>query len=239
MNRPRFSGATILSIAKTTLINARMHEAELNQYGITAAMLNQFDTDIQAAEAMPGELQNRLNLRIYTQDKDVALDNCYLWGRQLRVRLETAFGRTSPEFQSFPLRQFRNTISSEKNMMYVLETLLLLADTHKEILANFGQTDAVLVQGAQCLADLRAKDAAQEVQKDEKRKATLERHQKFQGVYDTVNKINRVGRLVFAGDATNLALFATKWPRSGSPVTVVEESAVPAPEEQPLPEEEG
>ncbi len=239
MNRPRFSEETILSIAKTTLVNARTHETELNQYGITAAMLTQFDTDIQAAEALPDELQNRMVLRGYTQDKDGALDNCYLWGRQLRVRLETAFGKKSPEVKSFPSRQFKSALGSEKGMMPVLETLLLLADTYKETLANFGQTDAVLAQGAQCLTDLRAKDATQEVKKDEKRKATLERHQTFQGLYDTVNKINRVGRLVFTGNAVNLTLFTTKWPRSLSRVTVVQESEVPAPAEQPLAGEEG
>ena len=66
MNRPRFSEETILSVSKTTVTNARNNLTALSDFGVTEEMLNQFDTDIQAAEALPGETQNRIELILHT-----------------------------------------------------------------------------------------------------------------------------------------------------------------------------
>ena len=226
MSRPRFSETTILSVSKTTLANARSHTAALSEFGITKGLLDEFETDIQAAEALSSETHNRIILRGFTEDKDEALDNCYLWSRQLRLRLEMAFGENSPEAKSFPSRQFKNAVNSENGMMAVMKTLQALAGKHKETLAKFGQKAEYLAQGAQCLDDLRAKDSTQEVKKDEKKQKTQQRYKDFLKLYRTVKKINRVGRLVFANDRVNKGLFESKWPRAGSGVTVVDESEV-------------
>ena len=62
MNRPKFSEATILSVAKTTLANARSTATALAEFGVTGESLNAFESNIQQAEALPGETQERIEL---------------------------------------------------------------------------------------------------------------------------------------------------------------------------------
>ncbi len=216
MNRPRFSEQIILSVAKTTLTNARNNLTGLSEFGVNEDLLNQFEANIRTAEALPGETQKRIELKELTRDKDEALDACYAWGRKLQTRLELAFGKNSSQTKSFPTKEFGKAASSENTMMSVMEILLSLAEQHKTELANYGQTPEVLAQGSQCLDELRAADAAQELKKDTKLGATRERYQHFQTIYDTVNRINKVGRLVFASDPVRLALFESKWPAAAS-----------------------
>ncbi len=182
-------------------------------------MLNQFDSEIQSAESLPGEVQNRIELKDLTHDKEEALDSCYQWGRKLRVRLQLAFGKDSSQAKLFPSKDFQNAVNSENKMMSVMEVLISLSDKYKTELADFGQTPEILAQGPAFLANLREADSAQEVKKDEKRQATQDRYQQFKNLYDTVIKINRIGRLVFENDPAHLALFESKWPSAGAAKT--------------------
>lgn len=108
MSKPRFSEETILSVAKTTLENARAHQANLADFGVTTQLLDEFDANIQAAEALPDETANRIDLRSLTQEKKDALDACFQWGRKLRARLQLAFGNASPQASAFPLNELSN-----------------------------------------------------------------------------------------------------------------------------------
>ncbi len=104
MNRPGFSEETILSVAKTTLANARTHLTALAEFGVTAATLDQFGAAIQSAEALSRETQHRIELKDLTHDKEEALDACFQWGRKLRVRLQLAFGKIHRQPDRFPRR---------------------------------------------------------------------------------------------------------------------------------------
>lgn len=216
MNRPRFSEETILSVAKTTLENARTYQADLASFGVTTQLLDAFESNIQAAEALPDETANRINLRGITQEKDSALEACTEWGRRLRTRLEMAFGNKSPQVSLFPSKELTAAADSESQMMPVMEILIDLATQHQTELAAVGQTPEILAEGGSLLEELRQADQAQELRKDTKLSATQERYQQFQVLYDTVNRINKVGRLVFKDDPVKLALFQSKWPASGS-----------------------
>ncbi len=208
----QYSEETILSVAKTTLSSARSEIESLSVFGFVPASLAQFEVDIQAAEALPSETQNRISLRDFTQSKDEALDTCDHWGRELRIRLQLAFGNSSAEARSFPSKEFRSAQDSENAMMNVMKILLQLANKYNETLVNNGQTAEVLARGNELLDDLRAADSAQETQKVGKTAATQDRHQHFLGLYDTVNRINKIGRLVFKDDPAKRALFKSKWP---------------------------
>lgn len=216
MDRPRFSEETILSVSKTKLATARKHVPVLADFGITEEFVNRFETDINAAEALPGETQNRIELRGLTADKDEVLDACVLWGGKLRLRLELAFGRRSSQYNAFPSAEFGTAQKSENTMMNVIEILLALAGKYQAELAEHGQTPEFLTEGTNLLNELRAADLAQEEQKEEKQMATRERYQIFSKLYKTVNRINRVGRLVYRGDPVNLSQFESPWPRSSS-----------------------
>ena len=53
MPRPQFAEETILTVAKTTLSNARNNLAALAEFGVSEDMLSQFETDITTTEALP------------------------------------------------------------------------------------------------------------------------------------------------------------------------------------------
>lgn len=212
MARPRFSEATIISISKTTLANGRKTVDGLSAFGINTEFLTSHENDIKAAEAMPTETGNRITLRDLTHSKDDVLETCVLWGQNLRTRLEIAFGRKSSELQAFPAKEFKAATKSENIMMPLMKTLLDIANKHEDALTAAGQTPEILSRGADLLESLREADLEQEVNKVEKNQATQERYQVFKKCYDTVNRINKVGRLVYRGDPVKLALFESKWP---------------------------
>lgn len=217
MNKLKFSEETILSVSKTTLANARAQLAGLAEFGISQQLLDDFEANIQAAEALPNEVSNRIDLRDMTRGKDEALEACYQWGRMLRARLQLAFGNTSAQAKAFPGKEFKTALSSESKMMPVMEILISLAAQYQTELAAVGQTPEILAEGSALLDSLRQADQSQELKKDQKRSATQERYQKFRIIYDTVNRINRVGRLVFENDPVKRALFESKWPAAKAP----------------------
>ncbi len=226
MTRPKYSEATILSVAKTTLASGRSTVATLAEFGITAISLDAFEADIGQAEALPREANQRVQLRYLTHYKDDALFVCEQWGKKLRMRLELAFGRGSHELGTFPAKQFNAAESSENAMMSVMPLLIELADKHQAVLADHGQTPEILAQGPTVLADLRTADAAQEVRKVEKLQATQARYELFLRLYDTITRINKVGRLVFRDDPVHLALFESKWPTSSAPEPDAEQTTM-------------
>jgi len=91
----RPSEETLLAVAKTTLAHALTHLADLAVYGLTEVQLAQFRANIDTAEAMRSETDQRIALRQLTADKDAALDACVLWGRQLRTRFQQVFHRNA------------------------------------------------------------------------------------------------------------------------------------------------
>lgn len=150
MNKPRFSEETILSVSKTTLENARTYQADLASFGVTTQLLDEFESNIQAAEALPDETANRINLRGITQEKDSALEACTEWGRRLRTRLEMAFGNKSPQVSLFPSKELSAAADSESQMMPVMEILIDLATRHQTELAAVGQTPEISPKAVPC-----------------------------------------------------------------------------------------
>lgn len=69
MNKLKFSEETILSVSKTTLANAHAHQAGLAEFGISQQLLDDFEANIQAAEALPNEVSSRIDLRDMTPRK--------------------------------------------------------------------------------------------------------------------------------------------------------------------------
>ncbi len=169
MAAPRFSETTIISVSKTTLVNGRKTVDGLSVFGIDEVYVTAFESNISTAESMPTETGNRITLSGLTRSIDDVLDSCELWGKNLRTRLEIAFGRKSAELKSFPAKEFSKTGSSENAMMAVMKTLNDLASKHNDALtAAAGQTPEILVQGADLLESLREADLVQEVNKVEK-----------------------------------------------------------------------
>ncbi len=204
------SGKKILSNAKVTLTNVYQNETAFVKYNYAGEKLNEFENQIKNAEAIPTEDQNRTVLREMTQGKNEALENCAEWGWDLQFRLELAFGKNSNEYSLFPSKKFKKALKSEDEMMEVLRIIIDLANLYNVQLAEVGQTAEIIAEGEVLLEILRQKDDVQESKKDNKKSATQERYELFKYLYDTVNKLNKAGRKLFANDPVRLALFKSK-----------------------------
>lgn len=203
----------ILVEAKNTLRIAHDYADTLQTFGISDAFLTQMQTDIESAEALPTEAMNRVDLKLMTGSKDDILDDCYLWGRQLKLRLDLAFGKRSEQTKLLSGTDLSNAGKSEVQMTSLMELMVKLANQYQTELADVGQTPEILEQGTTLLNSLRTADSDQELKKKTKRLETSERHDVFYQLYDAVNRINRIGRMVFTGDESKRLLFMSPWTR--------------------------
>lgn len=217
MTRLRYPEGRILSVAKVMEANAREQVAALAVFGITETLLNQFKANIQQAEALPGALALQSELRGQTVQKDRVLDEGIVWGQDLHLRLEHAFGKRSAELAAFPGEAFQKAKKSETQMMPLLALLITLAEKYEKELAVVGQTPAVLEKGRKLLEALRHADAVQETQKVHKTVTGEERRQLFLELYATVNKITQAAKLVFKNDPAQLLRFSNPWPARRKP----------------------
>lgn len=135
-----YQEVVLVTVSKNALKIARDHAASLAAFGIDEAFLTGFESDIQSAESVPSDFENRIDLKQLTQTKDDLLDECYIWGCSLKLRMEMAFGKRSDAVKNFPSRQMHEAVSSEKKMIAIMEGLLKLADQYQEQLLPFGQT---------------------------------------------------------------------------------------------------
>jgi hypothetical protein len=229
MSRPKYTDETILSIAKTTSANARKRLDSFVEFGITEVALNEFDQKIIVAEKTPSHLALRIEQKELTSTKNNVLAECVEWINKLKTRMEFAFRKNSPELAAFPLKELKKAVNSEDQMMRMMEICLNIGDKHKSVLVVHGQTPEVLNRGRQLHTELSQADRVQEIQKSNKRSVTQERNELFQELYDTVNKINKAGQIIFKNDPVNRVLFDSKWPK---PTKVKEEPEAPGTEEK-------
>jgi len=222
MTKTKQSEELILSTALITHQNATDNKASLQSFGINDALLDEFHQKIVQAQAMPKEEQKRVELNEITATKNQSLENCYNWGKQLKLRVELAFGKKSPQATAFTTAKFASAKKSESQMLVTMLALLELAQNHNESLANFGQTPEFIQEGTEFLESLKSIDKLQEQTKSSKQSVSEERHILFNELYETINKINKVGRMVFADDGAKLVLFKSNWPiskKTAPPIT--------------------
>lgn len=214
MTKTKKSEELILSTALTTYQNATENKTSLESFGINDALLEEFHQKIVQAQAMPKEEQKRIELNAVTSAKNKTLEDCYNWSKQLKLRVELAFGKTSVESKAFSTSNLRKAQYSEQQMMVTMPALLELAQNHNNVLANFGQTPEFIQNGTQFLESLKSADQLQEQKKSLKQSVSEERHILFNELYETINKINKVGKMVFVNDSAKAVLFKSNWPIS-------------------------
>jgi hypothetical protein len=212
MAKPPFSEEVIIEKAWTTVKNAGPVTDALSTFGITKEMLTAFKKEIEAAEALPREIENRAQLKVKTRNKNAVLDSCINWSTHVKKRLEMAFGKKSPEALSFPTKQMREARTSETVMLGIFEMILGLTENYQDQLAPFGQTPEFVSEGKALYEKLRDANEAQEFKKKQNELATKSRQETFDAIYKTVNRINEAGRIVFRDDPVKSLLFKSPWP---------------------------
>ena len=203
----------ILTNALITLQAATDNQPALEAYGITTAIINEFSAKITQAQTIEKEEEKMAELNQITSQKNTKLKDCTNWGEQLKLRVDLAFGKKSPEAKVFVTSKFTSAKRSENQMMNTLPALLELAQNKSDTLAGYGQTPEFIQTGEDLLQSLIKIDQIQEQTKAEKRSLSKERHSLFNQLYETINKINKVGQMVFAADSAKLELFRSNWPK--------------------------
>lgn len=212
MASPVYSEEVVLEVAATVLSHARANLSALSAFGINEGMLQEFENGINEAKALPREISNRAQLKVQTRTKQEVLDNCYDWSTHTKLRIEMAFGRKSVQTNAFPSKEVRRGRKSERVMLGIFEMIIGLAEQYQTELAAYGQTEDFLTQGKDLYQQLRAANEAQELKKKEKVAATKVRREKFKALYDTVNRINKAGQVVFKNEPAKQVLFQRLWP---------------------------
>lgn len=216
MQPPRHSRRVTIGVGRNTLKNGRDHVGNLSTLGVDDKYLDTLEEDIRMVEAEPTENQNREILKGYTRSKDGVVEACEEWCDQLRLRLSSAFGKSSQEYNSFPSARLTDARGNELKMLELMPEMLDLAEKYDEELQRAGQTCEVLERGNELTEQLRYSEDDQEVFKEEKEASTQERYGYLHRIYDMVNHINAVGREVYKDDPVNYTYFKNPWPKYGS-----------------------
>ncbi|HKJ66384.1 MAG TPA: hypothetical protein VKA68_00365 [bacterium] len=230
---PNYSEQTILSVGSVTLFVARDHQPALEDGGLSGHRIDQMERDIEELEAAPTEEANKLTLRGFTESKNEALDQCYLWGRKFEQKIEDIYGKHSAEAGMFPRDQFADAVDSEDEMLVVMPTLLDLLEQLEEGLAQNGELEEFKSEGSAALETLQNRELTQELYKVEKGEQARHRQVLRRRIYDTVNDINKTGRRVYRNDPEKRDLFRSRWPykKRSSESSQSEASGPDAPED--------
>lgn len=207
----RLSHNHILEISEITLSTAKKHLQKLGTFGINSDFLENFENDIKKAEDLLNKNSDVEEQKNLTSKKNKALENCYDWARQLAIRIEICFGRKSEVFENFPSKKLLKAQRNEAVMLPLMETVIKIAENNFEDLQNCGLTKETIEQGRAEAQNLRTANKLQKQKKAENKLLTKERTHIFEQLYETVNRINKVGRMVYKTKKYERELFASPW----------------------------
>ena len=207
----------ILEETRLKIAIARQHLNDLGEFGLTSAWLDDLESQTNEAETFTTYTRQREELKALTTAKDAALADCIQWGRRLRLRLELAFEDRPASGPQFPARDWRESERSETRLIALFPNLLELARQQAFALAPVGQTDADLADGERRFAALKQANEAQEQYKLTRTSVTAQRCERFAQLYNSVNRINKIGQTVFGDDPSTAVLFRSNWQQGETP----------------------
>ncbi|MCP4179586.1 MAG: hypothetical protein GY756_17645 [bacterium] len=181
------------------------------KFSVTPVYLDDFEVKIEEADKMWSDLKQRIDLKMLTAQKDICLNSCYEWCKDLSLRFRLAFSKNDIVNVNFPSKQLLKAKKSEAKMIYLMNIIIELGEKHSADLLAYGQTPEVIQEGKDLLENLKDSDSVQELQKREKKEATEARHKKYNEIYDIINRLNEIGRNVFAHEPEKLLLFDSPW----------------------------
>ena len=225
----------ILEESRLKLAIARDHLDALSRFGLNTDWLNQFEQEIDEAQNVPSFNEQQAQLKSLTVAKDAKLAECRQWGRELRLRMELAYDKNNNPPIPFPSKDWTQSERSETKAIALLPRLIKIATTQAEALAKAGQTQADIDKGQQLLQDLNDANQAQEEYNLLRTQETAQRRALYRQLYDSVNRINQIGQMVYRDDAANNRIFRSNWYQGSSADTDPEDS-IELPEPPPEPE---
>ncbi len=213
MIRPKYYPQTILSEAAIRLVIARENKEKLSSFGVNSDYLNNLEIKLDKAKEIQNYDITISNQKQLTSEKDKALTDCYEWGLGLKLRVNLAFKKGEETYDTFPSELLIKALRSARKMIPLFETLLRIAEKNKDKLSKLGLTQDVIQQGKGLHDRLTQTVYEQENYKIENKNITIERNKKYNELYDIINNINKVGRLVFKHEPAMKILFKSPWKR--------------------------
>ncbi|MBD2104325.1 hypothetical protein [Leptolyngbya sp. FACHB-261] len=220
----------ILEDAKNKLDLARKRLDDLSVMGVTADKLDQFQSQIAAYSALPVDATLLSIQKQLTASKDSVLKDAVAWGSMLRDRCKLAFGNTA--HNPFPHNSFRTSHSNESKMLFVLPSLIDLAQTYATTLSNIGQPKDYADQGQTLRNRLDELNRKQEQAKLNRRVATSRRHDAIQKVYESLTHLNAAARAAYRDRPQDRDLFrglTSRTPVTPDPKVATSSSTQPQP----------
>jgi hypothetical protein len=206
----------ILEEARLKAAIAEEHLAALSSFGIDRDWLDQVQADIQAIADIPTFELQKAELKQLTSAKDAKLDECKEWGKQLKLRMTLAAADKKLKGVEFPTKAWNDCLANESKLIAFSPMLIDLAKTHASVLETIGQPADYVAQGEQLLKDLIVANQAQQEYNIKRKGVTVDRQSVYRSLYDSVNRINKVGQLVFSDNAAIKVLFASTWHQGDS-----------------------
>ncbi|MGK7931312.1 MAG: hypothetical protein AB4041_07750 [Microcystaceae cyanobacterium] len=214
----------ILEEANLKIALAKKYLTKLSTFGITKQWIGQMQQDIDEVTTIPSFELQKTELKELTGDKDDKLAECVEWGRILRTRMSLAVADNLLKNVEFPRSSWTECERNESKLIAFMPTLIQLAKNHGKALVTVGQTSEFITQGEQLYDELCQANQAQEAYNIQRKAVTRNRQKAFRSLYDKVNRINKIGQIVFKDDDSTQVLFESSWTQDISYVS--EQSSV-------------
>jgi hypothetical protein len=206
----------ILEEARLKLAIAQEYITDLNGFGITEEWLKQIQQNIETVENIATFDLQKTELKALTATKDEKLAQCVEWGRKLRLRMSLAIADNKLKGVEFPNKTWVASEKNESKLITFMPTLINLAKTHAKVLETVGQQAEEIAAGEKLFKELTAANQAQEEYNIKRKGVTVERQTVYRRLYDSVNRINRVGQMVFNNNPAVNRLFSSSWSQGTS-----------------------
>lgn len=200
----------ILETAKTTLALAKEKE-KLARFGFDAPFLTSFENRIISCTAFKSDEELSRELLVVTSQKNQKMEDATTWLAEIRLRLVLAVPEAKKEFPA----NFIKAKKDEKLMMEILPNVHNLILKYEVQLKSKGLTEEEKGNGLILRDELDVLNKAQENLKKRRPEYTAERIAAYLQLYETVNEINKAGRLAYADSEAELLLFKSPWPVRG------------------------
>ena len=207
----QISQIEILSNSKKTLKLAKVNISALSLFGISNDIINNFEAKITEAENLLNENFQKIELKELTYKKNQVLQDCYNWGRKLAIRIEIAFGKKSENMRNFPSKELLKAQKNEDKMLILMATLIKISQKYLHKLKDYGQNIDEIQKGINLKDNLFQSNNQQELKKEDKKRLTKLRKETFLKLYETVNNINKIGRIHFINEPAQKELFSCPW----------------------------
>jgi hypothetical protein len=200
----------ILEESKTTLTATRF-KTKLAEYGMGEEYFNTFEGNIAKAASMKSDDEISEDIKTSTRLKNEKLAETATWGENVKTRLELAFANKPEVLREFP-SDFTKAKHDELTMLDVVPRIINVIDKYPAELQAKGLPADHKAKGTVLVGELDTLNKNQEYLKKNRTSFTAQRIAAYMTIYNTVNEINKTGRVAYKESAADLKAFDSPWP---------------------------